>query len=146
MDLKEQLTVLGVTAAGEIGAADSTGQLETLRVKYLGKKGELTAILRGMGSLPAEERPRAGQVANEIRERIESALTRTEKALAEKEMAEKLQAEAIDVTLPGKVQAYGTLHPITQVMDQVADVFTGMGYTVAEGPEIELDYYNFEAL
>ncbi len=120
--------------------------LEMLRVKYLGKKGELTAVLRGMGQLSPEERPIVGQMANEVREKIEAALT--EKKLATEELAlnERLTSEKLDVTAPGKKSKMGHRHPLTLVQRDLEDIFIGMGFSIAEGPEVEYDYYNFQAL
>lgn len=146
MNIGEQLKAMEITAFSEITSAESTTSLEVLRIKYLGKKGELTAILRGMGALPAEERPEAGLMANKTRSKIEELLEKTGDFLSSQELTRKLETESIDVTLPGRATAIGSLHPLTLVMDKVAEVFTGLGYDIVEGPEIELDYYNFEAL
>ncbi|MBJ8191905.1 phenylalanine--tRNA ligase subunit alpha, partial [Bacillus cereus] len=121
-------------------------ELADLRVKYSGKKGALTEILRGMGKLSAEERPVVGQVANEVREAIEEVVNRKQDEFTKAETNERLQAEKIDVTLPGRALPQGGLHPLNKVIEQIEDIFTGMGYRVAEGPQAETDYYNFEAL
>src|SRR5699024_8424676 len=115
-----------------------------LKVKFLGKKGELTAILKGMGKLTAEERPIIGQLANEVRGIIEEKLEEAKKSLSEKALEAKLTAETIDVTMPGKQCACGHKHPMSIVIDEITDIFMGMGYEIAEGPEVEKDYYNFE--
>ena len=120
--------------------------LDDLRVKFLGKKGELTQILKGMGALSKEERPAVGQLANEVREEIEVKLDEAKKGLLSKAMEIKLKAETIDVTMPGKARPLGHRHPMNQVIDNIKNIFIGMGYEIAEGPEIELAYYNFEAL
>lgn len=120
--------------------------LEEARLKFLGKKGELTQILKEMGRLSAEERPAMGQLANEVRSLIEDKLEEQKQTLMKKEQDIKLKSEKIDVTMPGKKYKLGHKHPLTVVMDEIKDIFIGMGYEIAEGPEIELDYYNFEAL
>ena len=130
----------------EIGAAEASAQLEDIRVKVLGKKGELTAILRGMGKLSPEERPKVGQMVNETRVVIEEALSERGEKLASAEKDARLAAEAIDVTLPGKERSAGAMHPLNMAMEKMVDIFVGMGYEVVEGPEVELDHYNFELL
>ncbi len=121
-------------------------QIEELRIKYLGKKGELTAVLRGMGKLSAEERPIVGQLANEIREEIEHKIEELNREKKEKELAARLESEKLDVTVPGTKIPVGHCHPIALVQRQLEDIFLGMGYSVVDGPEVELDYYNFQAL
>jgi len=134
------------TALQEISGVQDLNGLNEIRVKYLGKKGELTQILRGMGTLSPEERPVIGQLANTVRERLESALERKTAELKEKAKGERLAREKIDVTLPGRPVIRGHKHPLTQVLEEIQEIFLGMGFAVAEGPEIEYDYYNFEAL
>lgn len=129
-----------------IGAADASAKLEDIRVKVLGKKGELTAILRGMGKLSPEERPRVGQLVNETRAAIENALAERSKKLIAAEKDARLAAEAIDVTLPGEARSAGAMNPLNLAMDKMVDIFVGMGYEVVEGPEVELDHFNFELL
>ena len=124
---------------------EDNADLEAIRIRFLGKKGELTAVLRGMGALSAEERPIVGQLANEIRADIEKAITEKSAAAAEKKLAEKLKAEKIDVTMPAKAEV-GHIHPLTLVQRELEDIFVGMGFSIVEGPEVELDYYNFQAL
>ena len=121
-------------------------ELDNVRVKFLGKKGELTSLLRGMSQLSAEDRPRIGKIANEARAEIEKLLAEKNSELKSKELANKLAAEKIDVTLPGRKIFAGNLHPLTITLNRVKDIFIQMGYTVEEGPEIETDYFNFEAL
>jgi len=137
---------MGVQAEQELSNVGTIAELENIRVKYLGKKGELTAVLRGMGSLSPEERPVIGQLANEIRAYIESRIEEARNELIKKERSQKLEREVIDVTMPGKRKMLGKKHPLSIVIDEIKDVFIGMGYEIAEGPEVELDYYNFEAL
>ncbi len=144
--MKDQLMEIRKKAEEELSKVQSMQELESLRVKYLGKKGQLTSVLRGMGALPAEERPVVGQLANEIREFIERTLEDSRQNLMRKERALKMEQEAIDVTVPGKRRFLGKKHPLSIVMDEIKEVFLGMGYEIAEGPEVELDYYNFEAL
>ncbi|OIQ61199.1 phenylalanine--tRNA ligase alpha subunit [Moorella thermoacetica] len=133
-------------ALARVAAATSSEELEALRVLYLGKKGELTRVLRGMGKLPPEERPRVGQMANKVREELEGALKEHRENLSRREQAERLRAEALDVTLPGRPVTRGNRHPLYQVLNEIKAVFIGLGFDVAEGPEVESDYYNFEAL
>lgn len=120
--------------------------LEELRVSFLGKKGELTQILRSMGALPPEERPMAGQKVNETRAHLEELLAVAKEKLLSTAQAASLLAEALDVTMPGKAPPVGRKHPLTQVIDEIKTTFMGMGYEIAEGPDIETDYYNFDAL
>lgn len=144
--MKEQLNNIRVQAENELSAAETIQELESIRVKFLGKKGELTSVLRGMGALSAEERPIIGQIANEVRETLENRIEELKKKLLDKERDLRLSQEVIDVTIPGKRKVLGKKHPLTIVMDEIKEVFIGMGYEIAEGPEVEKDYYNFEAL
>ncbi len=144
--MKEQLEKIRQLAEAELAECDSAEALEALRVKYLGKKGELTAILKQMGGLSAEERPIVGQLANEVRKSIEDTLSERVAAIKSEMAAKKLKEETIDVTLPGKTQAVGKLHPLTVTLNEVKEVFLGMGFEVVEGPEVETDHYCFEAL
>jgi phenylalanyl-tRNA synthetase alpha chain len=144
--MKERLLALQAEALQELERAETAQQLQELRVKYLGKKGPLTEILRGMGALSAEERPVIGQVANDVRAAIERGIEEKQAAYAEAETARRLKAETIDVTLPGRPVRHGAIHPLNKVIQEIEDIFIGMGYSVAEGPEVEKDYYNFEAL
>lgn len=144
--MREQLISIKDLAEKELSNVQSIQDLESLRVKYLGKKGELTGVLRGMGALSAEERPVIGQLANEVRAFIEGKIDETNNALIKKERSEKLQKEVIDVTIPGKRKNLGKKHPLSIVTDEIKDIFIGMGYEIAEGPEVEFDYYSFEAL
>jgi phenylalanyl-tRNA synthetase alpha chain len=144
--MKEQLMGIKAQAEKELEIAASIQNLENIRVKYLGKKGELTSVLRGMGALSAEERPVIGQLANEVREFLESRLDSAKDELVKKERGSQLDKEIIDITMPGKRKVLGKRHPLSNVLDEIKNVFIGMGYEIAEGPEIEFDYYNFEAL
>ncbi len=144
--MKEQLKNIREAALEALAAAEDLAALEEIRVRYLGKKGELTAVLRGMGALSPEERPVIGQVANEVRGEIEAALEEKKAKLSEAARAKKLASERIDVTMPGTGAAPARRHPLIQVQREVTDIFIGMGFTVGEGPDIESDYYNFEAL
>lgn len=141
--MKELLEKIREKATREI---DSSDDVEELRVKYLGKKGELTAVLRGMGSVAPEERPFIGQLANEVREKIEAALTAKAAEKKKRELERRLTSEAVDVTIPGERFPVGRRHPLAQTEAMLRDIFVGMGFSVAEGPEVEYDYYNFEAL
>lgn len=144
--MKEQLNNIRIQAENELSATSNIQELENIRVKYLGKKGELTSVLRGMGGLTPEERPVIGQLANDVREIIESKIESAKAQLTKKERAQKLQSEVIDISMPGKRKYLGKKHPLSIVLDEIKDVFIGMGYEIAEGPEVEKDYYNFEAL
>ena len=144
--MKQQLENIENAAMAEASSSDSIKALDELRIKYLGKKGELTAILKQMGKLSAEERPVIGQLANKVRQDIEEAITSKMSALKAKEKERKMAAESIDITLPGKQQSIGKLHPLKIVENEIKEIFLGMGFSVADGPEVEYDYYNFEAL
>jgi phenylalanyl-tRNA synthetase alpha chain len=142
----QKLDQIRIEAEKELAHAQTNEEINLLRVKYLGKKGELTVVLRGMGKLSPENRPLVGQKANDIRNTIEGIIESKGRELKDKQLAEALKKETIDITLPGQNVLLGRKHPITLVIDQIKEIFLGMGYTIAEGPEIELDYYNFEAL
>ena len=144
--MKDRLNTIKSNAETELNSAADLKALESLRVKYLGKKGELTAVMKGMGGLSKEERPIIGQLANTVRGFIESALEEKKKALTEKAKELKLMAETIDVALPGRMPEMGAKHPLNTVLDDLQDIFIDMGFSIVEGPEVELDYYNFEAL
>ncbi|OMD58572.1 phenylalanine--tRNA ligase subunit alpha [Paenibacillus odorifer] len=144
--MKEKLEALKVEALAKLQEVMDPQVLNDLRVKYLGKKGELTEVLRGMGGLSAEERPVIGQVANQVRSAIEEIIGAKQEAFQEQETQQRLQAEKVDVTLPGRRMQQGGIHPLSRVVQEIEDIFIGMGYRVAEGPEVETDYYNFEAL
>ena len=126
--------------------SESGADLEALRIKYLGKKGELTAVLRGMGKLTPEERPVIGQIANEVREAIEAEITKRTEEMKNAALDARLKLEKVDVTVPGEAAAVGHVHPIAKVQREMEDIFIGMGYDIVEGPEVEYDYYNFQAL
>ena len=144
--MKELMQKLRESSVKEILDCDSAERLEAMRVRYLGKKGELTAILRQMGKLSAEERPAMGQLANQLRADIEQALDERRSALNEKLMELKLESEAVDVTLPGEAHKMGHKHPMYNVLDQIKDIFIGMGFEILDGPEVELADYNFTKL
>ena len=144
--MKALMQKLRDDAVAAISGADSIDALEALRVKYLGKKGELTAILKQMGKLSAEERPVMGQLANQIRAELEKGIENTRKALDAKALEAKLKAEALDVTIPGKAVTLGHKHPMYKALDEIKDIFVSMGFTVLDGPEIELATYNFDKL
>ena len=144
--MKEKLEKLHAEALSEIESADALDSLNDLRVKLLGKKGELTALLKSMKDIPPEERPAFGQLVNDARSSIETKLETAKKKLSDHLIEERIKAETIDVTLPSDRRVIGHSHPNTIALDQVEEIFIGMGYEVVEGPEIEFDYYNFEAL
>ena len=142
--MKEKLLTIKQEALDAIHSANA--DLEQIRIRYLGKKGELTSVLRGMGSLSPEERPAFGQLANEVRQNIEAALADKVRAQKQAALEKKLESEKIDVTFPATSSRVGTLHPLTQVQRRIEDIFIGMGFSIVEGPEVEYDYYNFQAL
>jgi phenylalanyl-tRNA synthetase alpha chain len=144
--MREKLDAILQRTRESLEQADRAEAVENLRVWALGKKGELTGLLRGMGQLPAEERPKMGAMVNEVREQITQLLDERKRTLAAKEQQLRLAAEAVDVTLPGKTMEFGRIHPLRQVQRDLEAVFTGMGFTVEDGPEVELDYYNFEMM
>jgi len=144
--MQERLERIREKALADLARVQNTAELEGWRVAYLGKKGPLNEILREVGRLPAEERPAVGQASNRIKAELEEALGRREEELKTAELREAMEAERIDVTLPGRPPSVGFLHPITETVNQVVSIFASMGYQVVEGPEVELDYYNFEAL
>lgn len=144
--MQERLLELQEEALQKVAAASELKELNDVRVAYLGKKGPITEVLRGMGKLSAEERPKIGALANDVREAIATKIEEKQKALETAAVNAKLATETIDVTLPGRPINKGNLHPLTRVVEEIEDLFIGMGYTVAEGPEVESDYYNFEAL
>ena len=144
--MKQELEAIREKAMRELDEAKGQQILENLRIKYLGKKGELTSILKQMGSLSAEERPKIGQLANEVRTFIEADLVKRAAELKEEEMLKRLEKEKIDVTLPGVRRELGAKHPLSIELDAIKEIFVGMGFDIVEGPEVEYDYYNFEAL
>lgn len=144
--MKQQLEQIRLAAKEELNKLTDMKALDDLRVKFLGKKGELTAILKQMGKLTAEERPVIGQLANEVRADIEATLEAKITELKAKQREQALALETLDVTMPGKKYTLGKKHPLDNVLDEVTDIFMGMGFNVVEGPEVEYDYYNFEAL
>ncbi len=144
--MKERLEELTVRAVGQIKAAETAAELNDIRVAVLGKKGELTAILKGMKDVPPEEKPEMGRIVNEAREKIESALKAAETEVKRRDLEARLKNEVIDVTLPAKQNKKGHRHPNRIALEEVEKIFIGMGYEVVHGPEVEYDYYNFEAL
>ena len=144
--MKEQLATIRSEALAAFAQAGSSAELDALRVKYLGKKGELTAVLKQMGKLSAEERPAMGQLANEVRAALEAELEAKGKELEAKALEARLEAEALDVTVPGKPVTMGHRHPMYIALDELKDIFIGMGFTVLDGPEVELAELNFDRL
>ncbi len=144
--MRERLEALQQAALADLQNVETQQQLNDLRIQYLGKKGELTEVLRGMAQLSAEERPLVGQVTNETRKAIEDVIEQKQALFARLETERRLQSETIDVTLPGRAVRAGALHPLNKIIEEVEDIFIGMGYTVEEGPEVEQDHYNFEML
>jgi len=144
--MKAQLEAIRIKGEQALSNAQSLEDLENIRIEFLGKKGEMTAILKQMGTLSAEERPAMGQLANQVRSFLETELEKAKQQLSSKALEEKINSEKIDVTMPGKLNKTGKPHPLTTVMDEIKEIFLGMGFEVADGPEVEYDYYNFEAL
>ena len=144
--MREQLEQLRNGALQAIATASSVEQLQEIRISLLGRKGELTALMKGLGALSAEERPIVGQLVNSVRDGIETALGAAIESALEKHIADRLQSERIDTSLPGRHPQKGTKHPVSLVIEEICSIFAGLGFAVAEGPEIEHDWYNFEAL
>ena len=144
--MKEQLEKIKQEALAALAAARESSDLETLRVKYLGKKGELTAVLKQMGKLSAEERPVIGQLANDVRERLTAEIEAQKAKLEQVKLEARLKAEAVDVTIPGREKKLGHRHPMYIALEEIKDIFVGMGFTILDGPEVELAYYNFDRL
>lgn len=145
-DLEQQLSTLQQEASDAIATLSSLEALDQFRVGYLGKKGKLSKILGGMGKLSADERPRIGALANQVKTALQTSIDERKTALQEAKIQAQLEAETLDVSMPGTYLPQGRVHPINSIIDQITDIFIGLGYTVASGPEIEEDYYNFEAL
>ncbi|MCQ2451455.1 MAG: phenylalanine--tRNA ligase subunit alpha [Clostridia bacterium] len=144
--MKEQLEAIKIAASKAVDAANSEKEIEELRVKYLGKKGELTALLKQMGGLSPEERPKMGQLVNEAKQTVEKLICEKSEELKAKATELKLKAETIDITMPAKKKTVGKLHPLNTVLDDMIDIFQSMGFDVLDGPEVETDHYNFECL
>ncbi|PLX81720.1 MAG: phenylalanine--tRNA ligase subunit alpha [Desulfuromonas sp.] len=144
--MKEQLEKMAARARDEIQAVDSEAALQNVKTAFLGKKGEMTAIMKGMGKLSAEERPVIGALANTVKEGLEVALKDRFDQLRQQALQHRLASEKVDMTLPGRTMFKGGKHPITLVMEELVDIFSSLGFGVSEGPEIEEDFYNFEAL
>lgn len=144
--MKAQLEAIRAEALEAVAKAESAQDLENVRVSYLGKKSPLTAVLKNMGSLTPEERPVMGALGNSVREAITNALEEAKTEIGKKELKKKLEKETIDVTLPAKKCKCGKVHPLTAIQREMEEIFLGMGFSIAEGPEVETDYYNFTAL
>ena len=144
--MKKEILKIKENSLQDIKKCEDLKQLTDVKVKYLGKKGELTALLRGMGSLSAEERPIIGGLVNELRDELNEKIEEKQKELKRKELLKKLETENIDVTEPSKKTNIGSFHPITQIINEVEEIFLGMGYEIADGPEVEKAIYNFDKL
>lgn len=144
--MKEQILTIQENATKEIGEAESLQELDSVRVKYLGKKGELTSVLRGMGALSAEERPIIGSLVNKVRDEIEELISEKESNFKQAELNKKLEKEKLDITLPSKKTIRGSEHPLNRTIEEIEDLFISMGYEVIEGPELETDEFCFERL
>jgi phenylalanyl-tRNA synthetase alpha chain len=142
----ENLKPLVEQALNAVKESDNAQALDQIRVQYLGKKGELTQLLKGLGALSAEERPKAGAKINEAKQEVQQAINERKEALAAEELNKKLASETIDVTLPGRGQETGSIHPVTRTLERIESFFAKVGFNVEQGPEIEDDYHNFEAL
>lgn len=144
--MKDKIDELKRAALAAVAAAETSAELGDIKVRFLGKSGEITSLMKGLGALSKEERPEAGKVLNMARTEIESAIESKLESALRREKEARLAAEAVDVTLPANTAKRGTLHPITQVREEIVNVFLGMGFSVAEGPEIESDLFNFQLL
>ena len=144
--MQEKLNSIKETALTEIASVTTTEAVQELKVKFLGKKGELTTILKSMGGLSKEERPVVGKMVNDVKKIVEEKLEEAAAKIKEKEKAEKLRSEVIDITLPGNKKVIGKRHPLELTLEKMKDIFISMGFTIEDGPEVELDHYNFEAL
>jgi len=145
-EIEAQLSIVTQQATEDISAASGLDELDRVRVKYLGKKGDLSKVLGGMGKLSAEDRPKVGAIANQAKAVLQSHIEQRKNNLQTEQIQSQLASETIDVTMPGVYQPQGRIHPINSIIDQITDIFVGLGYTVAQSQEIESDYYNFEAL
>ena len=144
--MREKINEILERTLEELKRANDSQSLDAVRVRVLGKKGELTGILRGMGQVAADMRPKIGQWVNEAREKLEEAIGEAQKKIAERELEKRLENEKVDVTMPVEGRSAGSLHPMSIVLEQLLDIFTGMGFEAVEGPEVELDHYNFELM
>ncbi|MDB5083725.1 MAG: pheS, partial [Bacilli bacterium] len=144
--MQTEIEALRSRAMQELEQLAGADSLTDWKVRYLGKKGEVTALLRGMGQLSAEERPVVGSLVNQLRTELEEAYEVRERAEKEAVRGQRLETEMVDITLPGRALPAGTLHPLAQVIQEIEDIFIGLGFSVAEGPEVELDVFNFEML
>ena len=146
MSMQDDLKLIEEQVKKQLTSAENLEALESLRVQFLGKKGSLTAIMRSMGKIPAEERPAMGKLANTVRANVDALIKERHDALEKQRMSERMQAEAADITLPGRRRRPGTEHLISQIREEIVDIFCGLGYIVADGPYVETTYYNFTAL
>ena len=144
--MREDLKALRERVEAELRKAETEEELQEIRTRYLGRKGLLTGLLRNIGNVPSEERPQFGRQCNEVKETLSAGIDQLLAGLASSKKEELLQRERLDVTLPGRGVRHGRLHPVTQVREEICRIFAGLGFSVVEGPEVELDYYNFEAL
>ena len=144
--MREKINEILERTLEELKSANDSQSLDAVRVRVLGKKGELTGILRGLGQVAADMRPKIGQWVNEAREKLEEAIGEAQKKIAERELEKRLENEKVDVTMPVEGRSAGSLHPMSIVLEQLLDIFTGMGFEAVEGPEVELDHYNFELM
>ena len=144
--MREKINEILERTLEELKSANDSQSLDAVRVRVLGKKGELTGILRGMGQVAADMRPKIGQWVNEAREKLEEAIGEAQKKIADRELEKRLENEKVDVTMPVEGRSAGSLHPMSIVLEQLLDIFTGMGFEAVERPEVELDHYNFELM
>lgn len=145
-ELKNELAAVEEQAKNAIGEANTAAELEVIRLEFLGQSGRLTKVLRQLGQLSKEDRPAIGQRANEVKANIQTSFDSRQQIVYDKELEQKLSGSAIDVTLPGIAPRIGHIHPLTQITEEITQIFYGMGFSVAHGPEVETDFYNFDAL
>ncbi len=146
MSSLEEIEKIKKEALKKIEDASSTGDLDDLKIAYLGRKGKITSILKNLSSLPKEERPKAGQAANKAKQSIDKSIAEKTESLGLDELTQQVETQALDTSLPGRLPQIGGSHILTQITEEIVDIFISLGYKVAEGPEVELDWYNFEAL
>ena len=144
--MKAELQAIQAEALAALKAVETRDALESLRITYFGRRGKLTDVMKGMGNLSKEERPEIGKLANEVRTTLTQAFETTTQALHQQQQEHQLEAEAVDITLPGRKPAYGKAHPVMQILERIEAIFSQMGFEVMTGPDIETEYYNFDAL
>ncbi|MCK5069010.1 MAG: phenylalanine--tRNA ligase subunit alpha, partial [Desulfocapsa sp.] len=144
--MQQELTKLQTQATEELSAIENSDQLEEFRIRFLGRKGQFSTIMKGLGSVPKKDKPRLGQLANSVKKEVEALYADKQRTLSASSNGSVTQDDSIDLTLPGRRPETGKLHPVTQIMNEVCSIFESLGFSVAEGPDVEHDHYNFEAL